>query len=55
MVLEFSHTFTFRKPVTLKDLRFIENRYSVPLQSPRLIKKAWFLRIMEMGYAGVSG
>ena len=55
MVLEFSHTFTFRKPVTLKDLRDIEKRHSVPLQSPRLIKKAWFLRIMEMGYAGVSG
>ena len=55
MVLEFSHTFTFRKPVTLNDLRDIENRDSVPLQSPRLIKKAWFLRIMEMGCAGVSG
>ena len=51
MALEFSHTFAFRRPVTLGDLRTMENRHSVPLQSPRRISSAQFLRIMETGYA----
>ena len=51
MALEFSHTFALRRPVTLGDLRTMENRQSVPLQSPRRICGAQLLRIMEMGYA----
>ena len=51
MVLSFSHTFAFRKPITLGDLREMEGRNSVPLQSPRKIDSTLFLKIIEIGYA----
>ena len=35
MVLVFSHTFAFRKRISLEQLRAIESRRAVPLQSPR--------------------
>ena len=54
MALEFSHTFAFRRQVTLHDLRIMENRRAVPLQSPRLIDNAQFHRIMEAGYGRAS-
>lgn len=53
MAMEFAHTFTFRQTVTLADLRRMEGRRNVPLQSPRLIGKELFLQIMRLGYQEV--
>lgn len=54
MALEFFHTFPFRKRVTLAELRKMEGRQSVPLQSPRSINFDLFLRIVEAGYTKES-
>ena len=54
MALRFSHTFSFRCPVTLAKLREIEGRQNVPLQSPRLIDSDEFRSIFEAGFAGVE-
>ncbi len=54
MALRFSHTFSFRCPVTLAKLRKIEGRQNVPLQSPRLIGDDELRSIFESGYAGVE-
>lgn len=52
MTLKFSHTFSFRYPVSLDSLRRIEGRKAVPLQSPRVIPYGEFLSIMNLGYRG---
>ena len=51
MSLEFFHTFSFRNRVTLVELREMEGRRSVPLQSPRSINFDLFLSIVKAGYA----
>ena len=52
MTLTFSHTFSFRYPISLDSLRRVEGRKAVPLQSPRLIPYGQFLTIMNLGYRG---
>lgn len=54
MALEFCHTFPFNRHVTLHDLRTIEGRQVVPLQSPREIRRPEFHQILEMGFSGAS-
>ena len=52
MTLTFSHTSSFRYPISLDSLRQMEGRKAVPLQSPRLIPYGQFLTIMNLGYRG---
>ncbi len=54
MALEFSHTFDLPCRVTLDDLRRMEGRQQVPLQSPRRIDNDLFLTIMSEGFAGTA-
>ena len=52
MVLKFSHTFPFRKPVALNDLRVIFEKEGVglSLQSPLKIPAAIFQKLYQIGY-----
>ena len=52
MVLKFSHTFPFRKPVSLNAIRrvFEEHENNLVLQSPSKIRAEIFHELFRMGY-----
>lgn len=54
MCLKFSHTFAFRQPISLEQLRDIEGRRAVPLQSPRKIAQLLYTSIFEAGFGRPS-
>ena len=54
MVLRFSHTYLFNRPVLLEELRslYAEHGAGLVLQSPSIVPKALFLDIFQMGFGG---
>lgn len=53
MALKFSHTFPFRQPILLEDLRkvFEEDGFNLVLQSPSRITPTTFKKLFEIGFS----
>ena len=52
MALKFSHTFTFRNPVSLNDLKaiFKQEEVGLSVQSPLKIPATIFQKLYQLGY-----
>lgn len=53
MALKFSHTFLFRKPVSLGDMKSVLGS-QISLQSPLMIRKEYFQQLFQLGYHNQS-
>ena len=53
MALKFSHTFPFRRPISLEHLRVIyeEEGASLVLQSPSQVPRSTFKRLFQFGFS----
>ena len=52
MVLKFSHTFPFREPISLNDLRDVykENNVGLSLQAPSKVQPEIFHKLFQKGF-----